>query len=94
LGAPELECVYLKGEAEERLLMSEALAGLSFERILEDTERHYLERGGMDKKREEQGPGRELSMYLQGEEGEEEVLWMRVGIVLRTNHSIYPTIPK
>ena len=82
LGAPELECVYLKGEAEERLLMSEALAGLSFERILEDTERHYLERGGMDKKRAEQGPGRELSMYLQGEEGEEEVLWMRVGIGL------------
>lgn len=62
--------------------MSEALEGLSFERILEDTERHYQERGGMERKRAEQGPGRELSMYLQGEEGEEEVLWMRVGIGL------------
>jgi hypothetical protein len=82
LGAPELECVYLKGEDEERLLMSGALEGLSFDRILEDTERHYQKRGGMDKKRAEQGPGRELSMYLQGEEGEEEVLWIRVGIEL------------
>jgi len=82
LGAPDLECVYLKGESEERLLMSEALEGLSFERILQDTERHYRERGGMERKRAELGPGRELSMYLQGEEDEEEVLWMRVGIGL------------
>jgi len=82
MGAPDLECVYLKGEAEERLLMSGALEGLSFERILEDTERHYREWGGMEKKKVEQGLGRELSMYLQGEEGEEEVLWMRVGIGL------------
>jgi len=82
MGAPDLECVYLKCEAGERLLMSEALEGQSFQRILEDTERHYRERGGMEKKRAEQGPGRELSMYLQGEEGEEEVLWMRVGIGL------------
>jgi len=62
--------------------MSETLEGLSFERILDDTERHYRERGGMERKRAEQGPGRELSMYLQGEEGEEEELWMRVGIGL------------
>jgi len=82
LGAPDLECVYLKGEAEERLLVGSALEGLSFERILQDTERHYRERGGMERKRGEQGPGRELSMYLLGEEGEEEVLWMRVGIGL------------
>ena len=82
LGAPDLEYVYLKGEAEERLLMSGALEGLSFERILDDTERHYRERGGMERKKAEHGPGRELSMYLQGEEGEEEVLWMRVGIGL------------
>ncbi len=33
-------------------------------------------------------------MYLQGEEGEEEVLWMRVGIWLRTNCSTYPNIHK
>lgn len=82
LGAPDLECVYLKGEAEERLLVGSALEGLSFERIIQDTDRHYQERGGMERKRTEQGPGRELSMYLQGEEGEEEVLWMRVGIEL------------
>ena len=62
--------------------MSETLDGLSFQRILEDTERHYRERGGMERKKAEHGPGRELSMYLQGEEGEEEVLWMRVGIGL------------
>ena len=96
LGAPDLECVYLKGETEERLLMSEALEGLSFERILEDTERHYRIRGGMEKKRAEQGPGRELSMYLQGEEGEEEVLWMRVGIGLSNGdqHHIHVSIDK
>ena len=56
------------------------LEGLSFQRILEDTERHYGERGGMDKKRAEQGPGRELSMHRWVMEGEEEVRWMRVGI--------------
>jgi hypothetical protein len=82
MGAPDLECVYLKGESEERLLMGEALAGLSFEKILQDSERYYRERGGTDKKRAEQGLGRELSMHLQGEEGEEEVLWMRVRIDL------------
>lgn len=62
--------------------MSGALGSISFQRILEDTERHYRDRGGMERKKAEQGPGRELSMYLQGEEGEEEVLWMRVGIWL------------
>lgn len=82
LGAPELECVYLKGDTEERLLMGEALREASFEEILEDTERHYEERGGVEKKRREMGPGRELSMFRQGEDGEEEVLWMRVRIEL------------
>ena len=65
--------------------MSGALVGISFQKILEDTERHYREMSGMDKKRAEQRPGRELSMYLQGEEGEEEVLWMRVGIGLSSS---------
>ncbi len=37
LGVPEVECVFLKGDTEERLLMDEALQGLSFEGILEDT---------------------------------------------------------
>ena len=82
LGRPEIECVYLKGDTEERLLMGRALEGLSFERVMQDTDRHYRERGGMEKRRVELGPGRELSMYLQGENGEEEVLWMRVGIAL------------
>ena len=82
LGPPEMECVYLKSDTEERLLMGKALKGLSFERILEDTERHYRERGGVEKRKALLGPGRELSMYLRGEEGEEEVLWMQVGIGL------------
>ena len=82
LGPPEVECVYLKGDSEESLLMGEALKGLSFERILEDSERHYQERGGVEKRKAELRPGRELSMYLRGEDGEKEVLWMKVGIGL------------
>jgi len=82
LGVPEVECVFLKGDTEERLLMGEALQGLSFEGILEDTQRHYEERGGVDKKRQELGRGRELSMYWRGIEGEEDVLWMQVRIGL------------
>jgi hypothetical protein len=82
LGPPEMECVYLKSDTEERLLMGKALKGISFERILEDTERHYRERGGIEKRKAVLGLGRELSMYLRGEEGEEEVLWMQVGIGL------------
>lgn len=82
LGVPEVECVFLKGDTEERLLMGEALLELSFERILEDTQRHYEERGGVEKKRQELGRGRELSMYWRGKEGEEEVLWMQVRIGL------------
>ncbi len=82
LGVPTVECVFLKGDTEERLLMGEALLGLSFEDILEDTQRHYLERGGVEKKMQEQGRGRELSMYWRGAEGEEDVLWMQVRIGL------------
>ena len=82
LGVPEVECVFLKGDTEERLFMGEALQGLSFEGILEDTQRHYEVRGGVEKKRQELGPGRELSMYWRGMEGEEEVLWMQVRIAL------------
>jgi hypothetical protein len=82
LGVPEVECVLLKGDTEERLLMGEALEEMNFERILGDTQRHYEERGGMEKKRQELGRGRELSMYRQGKEGEEEVLWMQARIAL------------
>lgn len=82
LGVPQVECLYLKGDTEEGLLMGECLAGATFEGILEDTQRHYEERGGVEKKRQELGPGRELSMYWRGAEGEEEVLWMQVRIGL------------
>jgi hypothetical protein len=87
LGSPELECIYLKGDSDERLLMGEALRKASFEGILEDTERHYSERGGVEKKRREMGPGRELSMFKRGEDGEEEVLWMQVRIGLMPTKS-------
>jgi hypothetical protein len=79
---PEVECVFLKGDTEERLLMGEALQEVSFEGILQDTQRHYEERGGVEKKRQELGRGRELSMYWRGAEGEEDVLWMQVRIGL------------
>jgi hypothetical protein len=82
LGAAEVECVFLKGDTEERLLMGEALLGLSLEGILQDTQRHYEERGGVEKRRRELGRGREISMYWWGMEGEEEVLWMQVRIAL------------
>ena len=85
LGVPTVECVFLKGDTGERLLMGDALAEASFEGILKDTERHYQEHGGVEKKREELGRGRELSMYCRGAEGEEEVLWMQVRIGLAKN---------
>jgi hypothetical protein len=83
LGTPQMQCLYLKGKGEERLLMGEALREASFEGILEDTERHYRERGGVEKKRrQEPGPVREMAMYRHGMEGEEEVLWIEVRIGL------------
>lgn len=82
LGAPEVQCIFLKGEAEERLLMGGALRDLSYDRILEDTGRHYEQRGGLDEARQRARRGRELAMFLQGEEGEEAVLWMQVRIAL------------
>ncbi|MEI8003200.1 MAG: hypothetical protein WCG94_02580 [Methanothrix sp.] len=85
LGVPTVECVFLKGDTGERLLMGDALVEASFEGILKDTERHYQEHGGVEKKREELGRGRELTMYCRGAEGEEEVLWMQVRIELAKN---------
>ena len=82
LGVPEVECVFLKGDTEERLLLGEALQLVSFEVILEDTQRHYEEQGGVEKKKQELGRGRELSMYWRGKESEEQVLWMQVRIGL------------
>jgi len=82
LGVPELVCIYLKGDSDERLLMGKSLREVSFESILESTEAHYRERGGAEKRKQELGGGSELSMYLLGPEGEEEVLWMQVRIGL------------
>jgi CheY-like chemotaxis protein len=82
LGLPELQCIFLKGEAEERLLMGDALRDLSYDLILEDTGRHYELRGGLDEARQRAWRGRELAMFLQGEDGEEAVLWMQVRIAL------------
>jgi len=77
-----VECVFLKGGSEERLLMGEALLGLGFDDILKDTQRHYEELGGVEKKRQKQGRGWELPMYWRGREGEEAVLWIQVRIAL------------
>ncbi len=82
LGAAEVECVFLKGDGEERLLMGEALMGLSFDDILKDTQRHYEEQGKVEKKGQILGRGRELPMFWRGPEGEESVLWMQVRIAL------------
>ena len=82
LGMPEIECIYLKGDCEERLLMGASLAGLTVESVLADTEKHYRERGGLQKKVEELGSGLEVSMYHQANDGEEEVLWMQVKVAL------------
>ncbi|MCK9442648.1 MAG: hypothetical protein M0Q13_14660 [Methanothrix sp.] len=82
LGAAVVECVFLKGDTEEQLLMGHALQDLSFEGILKDTQRHYEERGGVEKKRQKQGRGWELPMYWRGREGEDAVLWMQVRIAL------------
>ena len=82
LGSPEIECIYIKADGGETLLMGELLQGIGFREILEGTERHYLLRGGAEKRRQELGPGRELSMYHQGPDGEEEILWMQVRIGL------------
>jgi len=80
LGVPAIECIYLKGDFEERLLMGSSLASLSFDGLMQDTDRHYQERGGMEKKRQELMPGTEISMFHMGPDGEEEVLWMQVRV--------------
>jgi hypothetical protein len=82
LGSPEIGCVYVKGDKDERLLMGPSLAGLTFESIMEDTEKHYEERSGMGKKVDELRCGQEVSMYHQGPDGEEEVLSMEVKVSL------------
>jgi hypothetical protein len=82
LGAAEVECAFLKGDCGERLLLGEALLGLSFDDILKDTQRHYEEQGKAEKTSLILGRGGEIPMYWWGPEGEEEVLWMQVRIAL------------
>jgi len=88
LGVPVIECIYLKGDTEDRLLMGEALREVAFGRIIEDTEKHYKELGGLKKKNEMLENGLEVSMYHRGREGEEEVLWMQVKIPLSPGRKI------
>lgn len=88
LGAPTIECIYLKGDTEDRLLMGEALKDATLRRILDDTEKHYNELGGLEKRNEMLENGLEVSMYHRGQEGEEEVLWMQVKIPLLPGQKI------
>lgn len=88
LGVPTIECIYLKGDTEDRLLMGEAVQEVSFGRILHDTEKHYNEVGGLEKRDEVLENGLEVSMYHRGPEGEEEVLWMQVKIPLLQGRKI------
>jgi len=74
LGVPAVECIYLKGDTGERLLMGGSPDPQGFEGIMEATARHYQERGGIDIL----APGAEVPMFRRGPEGEEEVLWMQV----------------
>ncbi len=82
----KVEWIYLKSRTDEQLLMGEHLdgIGITFEGILRDTERHYAESGGIEKAQMETRSGFEISMYHrgEGEEGEEEVLWMLVRVPL------------
>ncbi len=82
LGVPAIECIYLKGDLEERLLTGSSSSGPGFEDIMQDTARHYQERGGIETKRQELIPGTEISMFYLGPGGEEEVLWMQVRVPL------------
>ena len=86
LGGAKIEWIHLKSRIDERLLMGEHLdgMGITFEGILRDTERHYAKRGGMEKAQMETRSGFEISMYHRGdgEEGEEEVLWMLARVPL------------
>ncbi len=80
LGVPKIEFIHLKGRDDERLLSGKTNPEITFEGILEDTKKHYNDLGGVEKKRQELGSGTEISMYYDGMEGEEEVLWMQVRI--------------
>ncbi len=82
LGSPQVVCIYLKGDCGERFLEGEGLKDVTFENILEDTKKHYEERGGIEKKKKELGGGLEISMFYRTNDVEEEILWMQIRIAL------------
>lgn len=83
LGDAKVEWICLKSREDERLLMGEYLEGITFEGIIEDTQRHYAEIGGIEKAQMETRCGSEISMYHRDEgKDEEEVLWMLVNVPL------------
>jgi hypothetical protein len=84
LGEANIECIYLKGEEEERLLMGDILQDISFEAILENTRQHYLERGGIGRKEKMTRCGGEISMYCRVDESEDEVLWMQIRVPVQS----------
>lgn len=74
----ELECLYLKGDTYERFVVGNDLEGITFEGILWDTKRHYNNRGDIKRIEQQIKCGSDISMFYNGEGGEEEVLWMEV----------------
>jgi len=78
LNSASIECIYLKGDDQEMLLMGDRIQGITFDGILEDTRQHYQERGGIEKKESETRCGGEISMYFRTEDEEVEVLWMQL----------------
>jgi hypothetical protein len=82
LGNAKIIWIHLKGREDERLLMADYLEGITFKGIIKDTESHYSKTGGLEKVQMETRSGSEISMYYNGPEGEEEVLWMHVIVPL------------
>lgn len=82
---PEIEYIYLKNDTDERLLKGNTIREITLEKILEDTKKHYDERGGIEKKKLGLGLGSEISMYYKGTVVEEEVLWMQLRIPISSN---------
>jgi hypothetical protein len=74
--------ISLLGGDDERLLAGDHLEGITFSGIIEDTQRHYSETGGLENAQAHRRSGSEISMYHSGREGEEEVLWMHVAVPL------------
>jgi len=82
LGNAELVCLCLKGDTHERFVVEKDLKGVTFECILSDTKRHYNNSGGIKRIEQQTRCGSEISMFYNGERGEEEVLWMEARVRL------------